>query len=148
MRTGTVLVGDSTRMDNPILFPRGLKINNGDPLVMETVQGVRLPGQVTAVNQTPYSLTRNLSGYQAIEVMVFDHQGILQPNLPVKIILPKDDEKQKILDALTQAAKGSQYHSDRRFSSAPAAFCGTGSNTCFRSDNAGCFSYACFKKYG
>ncbi len=107
-RTGTVLIGEADNFKGLVLFPRSAKISIGDPVIIETPQGIRLPGRVSAVNQTPYDLTRDLKGYQAIEVMAVDLQGILNPNLPVNIILSKDKddkEKQVVLDALLTAGK-------------------------------------------
>lgn len=94
--TGKVLIGDNK---GSILLPQDIKINQGDPLVVETPQGTRLLGKVSVLNQAPYTTAVDWKGYQAVEVMAFDNQHVLQPNLPVKIIVPTDNEK-RILDSL------------------------------------------------
>ncbi len=90
--TGKVLIGDINDAQGAVLFPSDPSINTGDPVVVETPQGVRLPGQVTAVNGQLNSPIMDLSGFVSLEVMVNDQGGILSSNLPVKIILPKDDQ--------------------------------------------------------
>ncbi len=97
-------IGTGTALLEDILFPNG-SVNNGDALVVETPTA-RLPGRAIAVNQTPFSSMNNLGGYQAVEVMAFGHEGILQSNLPVTVILPQNDKDRLIIaDALFQAEK-------------------------------------------
>ena len=70
---------------------------------------------MTAVNGQLISTDMDLSGYQALEVMVNDQGGILQSNLPVRIILPKDDQERKIISGAlnTRAAEAHQAMTTR-----------------------------------
>ncbi|MEI7998742.1 MAG: hypothetical protein WCH62_04475, partial [Candidatus Omnitrophota bacterium] len=92
--TGTVLVGGDVNQSNRLLLlPKDLKISIGDPVVIETPTGLRLAGKISVINPLPHSSTVELGGYQAVQVMAFDQHNILQSNLPVRVILPNDDQK-------------------------------------------------------
>ncbi len=97
--TGKVLIGGINDVKGPVLFPQGMPFHDGDPIAIETVQGIFLPGRVVAVNQTPFASSIDLSKYQSLEVMAVDQQNILYPDLPVKVIVPMENEKKSILDA-------------------------------------------------
>jgi len=99
--TGHPTTLDISDMTHPALFRHHLNI--GDPLVVEDAHGLRLPGLVINVNETPAG-NMNLDGYHAIEVMAFDHQNVLKANQWVRIIVPQNSEEtDKILSAIARA---------------------------------------------
>ncbi len=116
LRTDRVSVGDINNMNAAILLPADLQVQTGDPVLVETSFGVRIPARVVAVNGAPVGKNLDLGRVQAVEVLAYDAQGILWPQFPVKVIVPAEAEKpavEKALAALESAREESLKERDQ-----------------------------------
>jgi len=104
---GTVFLGDpyNNARNYAILFPKEWNIRSGDPVLVQTPDGMRLMGQVADVNKGPHSSTIQLGQVQSVEVKVFDPQNSLRSGLPVQIIMPTDREKEYLKQAMASAVR-------------------------------------------
>lgn len=100
VKTGRVLAGDINDAGAAILLPLGFDIKAGDSVLVETPGGERFAARVIAVNRSPLTQEMLLGAVQAVEVMVEDGKDALRDNLPLKIIVPGDEEKEAVEQVL------------------------------------------------
>ncbi|MBF0478450.1 MAG: hypothetical protein HQL26_03105, partial [Candidatus Omnitrophica bacterium] len=122
IKTGEAIVGDMDKGSSWVILPKSLNLKEGDPVLFETLSGQRLPGKImTAPDQTPQSIEMNLGNdVQAVQITIYDEDLInngkssLGENLPGSIIVPAENDKEKIKSALKRIDEKIQEN-DRQY---------------------------------
>jgi biotin carboxyl carrier protein len=98
VKTSKVIVGDVYDMNNAVLVPDDLDIQVNDPVLIQTPSGEYIPARISNINMMPVNGTMTLTGVKAVELQADDPNNALWENLPVRVIIPAEDEKTLVLD--------------------------------------------------
>ena len=109
IKPSEVPLGSLYDMNNTIQLPDNISLQFNDPIVLMTPWGEYVPARVKNVNTMPMGQTMRLSGVQTVEILAEDINNVLQPNLPVKVIVPTDEDKDLVLAMFNSAARSVSY---------------------------------------
>ena len=97
IKTQEVRIGDLFDMNAAVLLSDKLNVQVNDPVAIQTPSGEYVLGRISNMNTMPTSQSVRLVGLVAVEIVAQDVNNVLWKNLPVKIIVPTEAEKESML---------------------------------------------------